>query len=61
MEILKEVGSFSLDLVSFQKKLSLRMSGEDRPVQIVKIDEESKTQDEDFRDKPICIITVAGH
>ena len=49
-------------------------SGEDRPVQIVKIDDESETHnfilDEDalneilnrdeIRDKPICIISVAG-
>ena len=52
----------------------VKASGEDRPVQIVKIDDESETHnfilDEEalneilnrdgIRDKPICIISVAG-
>ena len=50
------------------------MTEKDRPVQIVKIDDESETHNfildedalneilnkDDIRDKPICIISVAG-
>jgi len=63
-----------LDSLLQESKLIVRMAGEDRPVQIVKIDDESETHnfilDEDalneilnkdeIKDKPICIISVAG-
>jgi len=63
-------------LIHFYKRdrISSSMTEKDRPVQIVKIDDESETHNfildedalneilnkDDIRDKPICIISVAG-